>query len=91
MTKKTHKIQKDFNTIDKHEKKVDELRLRLTPYVKGKLKSTYSERSYPDPYDDKFRVRFRSMNEYVEFCLRILNSFSSDDWFRFSNSLRRED
>ena len=68
--------------------------IRLSIEVRDKLEKVWKSRTYPHPQKSDFMIKFRSLNDYLEFCIVCLNQAGPHSWYLFSNILNpnfRED
>jgi len=57
--------------------------LRLSEQSKKELNEVWKCRDFPDPFDNMKSIPFNSCQQYVEFCIRGLNSCGPQFWYIF--------
>lgn len=61
------------------------IQIRVSETTKENLKNVWSKRFRRDPDNPKKWVRFCSMNEYLNYIIRVTNKFRDEDFTMFAN------
>lgn len=61
-----------YRRLKTNGKRTAEIKLRVTPVLKERIKQTIKDRKYPDPYDPSKYAKFNSVNEFAEYTLACI-------------------